>query len=86
MPKRNVWYVYILQCADDSLYTGITINLNARLDEHNNDKKGAKYTRARRPVTLVYSEQCDNRSQASKREYEIKKFNRQQKLALINSA
>lgn len=78
------WVVYILRCADDSLYTGITMDLERRLIEHNSDnKKGAKYTRARRPVTPVYQESCDNRAHASRREYELKKLSRLQKQTLI---
>ncbi|PHS32844.1 MAG: endonuclease [Sulfurovum sp.] len=79
-----MYYVYILKCFDDTLYTGITTELARRLDEHNHSDKGAKYTRARRPVTLVYSENFIDRSLASKREYEIKKkMNRAMKLDLI---
>lgn len=78
-----MWYVYILCCNDDSLYTGITTELERRIDEHNMSKQAAAYTRARRPVKLVYSEQHDSRANASKREYEIKQFSRKQKLALI---
>lgn len=79
------WSVYILRCADDSLYTGITIDVERRLNEHNTDNlKGARYTRARRPVKLIYQENCQDRSDASQREYQIKKLSRQQKLALIN--
>ena len=78
------WYVYILRCADDTLYTGISTNLDRRVKEHNsNDGKGAKYTRVRQPVRLVYSEQVDNRSEASKREALIKKLSRKDKLVLI---
>lgn len=81
------WTVYILRCADESLYTGITTQLDRRLSEHNRDnKKGARYTRARRPVTLVYSEQCDNRSQASQRESVLKRLSRTQKLQLISTS
>ena len=73
-------------CADDTLYTGIATELERRIDEHNTSEKGAKYTRARRPVTLVYSEKHKDRSSASKREYEIKKkMNRAKKLQLIAS-
>ncbi|MBX2848275.1 MAG: GIY-YIG nuclease family protein [Acidiferrobacterales bacterium] len=80
------WTVYILRCADDSLYTGITINVSRRLSEHNSDnKKGARYTRARRPVELIYQEKCQNRSDASQREHQIKQLSRSQKLALIES-
>lgn len=79
------YFVYILQCADDTLYTGIATDIDRRLDEHNTSDKGAKYTRSRRPVTLVYSEAFPDRSSASSREYQIKKkMNRAQKLQLIN--
>jgi len=79
-----MYYVYMLECADGTLYTGITTDLERRLEEHNGSEKGAKYTRARRPVTLVYSEKYPDRSSASKREYEIKHtMNRTQKLILI---
>lgn len=67
------YFVYILQCADDTLYTGIATDINRRLNEHNTSDKGAKYTRSRRPVTLVYSEGFPDRSSASRREYEIKR-------------
>lgn len=74
-------YVYILQCCDGTLYTGWTTNLEKRIKTHN-EKKGAKYTRSRTPVTLYYREQCDSKSQALKREAEIKRMTRQQKLRL----
>ncbi|MDB4511985.1 GIY-YIG nuclease family protein [Arenicella sp.] len=78
--------MYILRCADDSLYTGITIDVLRRVNEHNNDNtKAARYTRVRRPVKLVYQENCHDRSAASQREYQIKQLNRLQKLALITS-
>ena len=81
-----MYYIYIIQCADDTLYTGITTELERRIEEHNGSDKGAKYTRVRRPVKLVYSEECADRSIASKREYEIKKkMNRAEKLKLIGS-
>lgn len=80
------WYVYLLKCSDNSLYTGITTDLKRRLSEHNNDnRKAAKYTRARRPVKMVYFELCESRSDAGIREYEIRKSNRQKKLELIAS-
>ncbi|MGB5868199.1 MAG: GIY-YIG nuclease family protein [Arcobacteraceae bacterium] len=78
------YFVYILECSDKSLYTGITTNVEKRLNEHNNSPKGAKYTKARRPVKLVYSEPSEDRSSASKREYAIKKLTRIKKLQLIN--
>jgi len=74
----------MVQCADETLYTGIAKDLKRRVKEHNESEKGAKYTRARRPVKLVYSEKFTDRSTASKREYEIKKkMTRMQKLKLI---
>jgi putative endonuclease len=80
-----MYYVYIVQCADDTLYTGIATDLIRRIEEHNSSEKGAKYTRVRRPVHLVHSEVFPDRSLASKREYEIKKkMSRAQKLALIH--
>ena len=79
-----MYYVYIVECVDRTLYTGIAKDLERRISEHNESEKGAKYTRARRPVKLVYSEEYPNRSSASKREYEIKKkMSRTQKLKLI---
>lgn len=78
------YYVYILECSDTTLYTGITTDIKRRVDEHNNSQKGAKYTKLRRPVKLVYSEECVDRSSASKREYAIKKMSKAQKLALFS--
>ncbi|RLA84546.1 MAG: GIY-YIG nuclease family protein, partial [Epsilonproteobacteria bacterium] len=66
------YFVYILKCSDNTLYTGITKDIAKRLDEHNTSPKGAKYTKARRPVELVYNESSLDRSSASKREYAIK--------------
>ena len=81
-----MYFVYILRCMDDSLYTGITTELSRRVEEHNFTDKGAKYTRTRRPVTLVYFEKHRDRSLASKREYEIKKkMTREMKLKLIST-
>jgi putative endonuclease len=84
----NDWFVYILRCADDSLYTGITTELDRRVAEHNDKSKklGARYTRSRQPVTLIYHETFESRSLASKREAEIKRLKRQQKLLLITSS
>ncbi len=79
-----MYYVYIVRCADETLYTGIATELERRIEEHNSSQKGAKYTRVRRPVSLVYQEEFPDRSSASKREYEIKKkMNRSEKLKLI---
>jgi putative endonuclease len=76
------WYVYILQCADGTLYTGITTDVNRRLNEHNSGK-GAKYTRTRLPVMIVAVTEAGSRSEASKEEYRIKQLTREQKLKLI---
>ena len=77
------WYVYIVKCSDNSLYTGITVDLERRVEEHNTSNKGAKYTKSRRPVHLVYSETHQDRSSASKRESAIKKLSRSEKLILL---
>ncbi len=82
MTIKVQWFVYILRCADESLYTGITSNLNRRLTAHNSGR-GAKYTRGRGPHELVYSEACGDRSTASKREYAIKALSRKDKISLI---
>jgi len=86
MPSNQSWYVYVLKCADNTLYTGITIDTERRLHEHNTDNTlGAKYTRVRRPVTLVYQEKLESRSLAAKREYQVKKLKRVDKERLINN-
>ena len=85
MEEEKEWWIYIVACSDESLYTGITTDRERRIAEHNNSKKGAKYTRNRRPVDLVYSEMHPDRSTASKREYEIKKLSRAEKLKLIST-
>jgi putative endonuclease len=83
----KAWCVYILRCADDTLYTGITVELLRRVGEHNSDNVlGARYTRSRRPVTLAYVEEHASRSDATKREAALKKLNRKSKLALVNGA
>jgi len=82
-----MYFVYMVKCADNTFYTGIATELERRIEEHNSSEKGAKYTRTRRPVELVYSEEHPDRSSASKREYEIKKkMSRGEKLKLIASA
>jgi putative endonuclease len=78
-----MYYLYILQCADKTLYAGITVDLARRISEHNSSKLGAKYTRARRPVKIVYSQKFRTRSTASKAESQIKKMSRGEKLSLI---
>ena len=79
---ENNWYVYILRCRDDSLYTGIGRNVDRRLAMHNRGT-GAKYTRGRGPVELVYTQACPDKSAALRRELEIKALPRQKKLELI---
>ena len=74
MTYNDSWYVYIVRCNDETLYTGITKDLDKRINEHNSRNHGAKYTRFRRPVTLVYTEQVESRSNAAKREYQLKKM------------
>lgn len=81
-----MYYLYILKCADKTLYTGITTDLKRRIAEHNDTNLGAKYTSARRPVKLVYSRKFKNRSMASKEESRIKKLKKSEKLELISFA
>ncbi len=76
------WYVYMLRCGDGSLYTGCTNDLSRRLSSHRRGK-GAKYTRSRLPVTLVYREEAGDKSAALRREAEIKRMDRAGKLSLI---
>ncbi|MEB6243927.1 GIY-YIG nuclease family protein [Staphylococcus gallinarum] len=76
-------YIYIVKCSDGSLYTGYAKNVEQRVAKHNNGQ-GAKYTKIRRPVKLVYQETFDNKSDALKREYEIKTYSRAKKLKLIS--
>jgi putative endonuclease len=77
------FHVYMLRCSDGTLYCGSTKDLVRRIREHNSSKLGARYTKARRPVELVYSEECDSWSAALKRECALKKLKRAEKLALI---
>ncbi len=77
------WYVYILRCADDTLYTGITNDMDRRLKAHNSGS-ASKYTRVRRPVTMVHREEVDTKGEALRRELQIKAMSRQQKMALFN--
>ena len=81
-PKAT-WFVYLVRCQDDTLYCGIAKDLNRRLEEHNSADKGAKYTRGRRPVELVYTEKAASRAQATQREGRIKRMARAQKMTLI---
>lgn len=76
------WFVYVLKCGDGSLYTGITNNLTKRILAHEQGS-GAKYTKGRAPFSIIYKERYKNRSDATKRELEIKKLSRQEKLELV---
>jgi putative endonuclease len=83
LKRKPAWTVYILRCADGSLYTGITRDVARRVEEHNSSRLlAARYTRSRRPVVLVYQEKAATRSAASKREYRIKRMARGDKLKL----
>ena len=84
MAVKSSWYVYMVRCKDDSLYTGISTDVSRRVEEHNSDLKGAKYTKARQPVTLVYKKRCKDRSGASKAEAALKHLSRTEKLKLLN--
>lgn len=77
------YYIYILECVDKTLYIGLTNDLDKRIVAHNTLKTGARYTKARRPVTMKYSEEFKTKSQALKREWALKKLSRKQKLDLI---
>ena len=80
----KTWFVYILRCADETLYCGITDDVPKRLEAHRSGK-GAKYTRGRGPLELVYTEECDSYSAALKREYAIKQLPRSEKMKLIET-
>ncbi len=84
--KRSSYYLYILQCADKTLYTGITTDVSRRVTEHNKSVLGAKYTTSRRPVKLLYTQKFTDRSSASVAEAKIKKMKRKEKLKLIISS
>ena len=77
-------YTYIVECADGTLYTGWTTNVQKRVKAHNEEKSGAKYTKAKRPVKLVYYEGYETKEEAMRREYAIKQLTRKQKLELIH--
>ncbi len=87
--KNTTWYVYFLRCADNSLYAGITTDIERRVKQHNHcNRTGAKYTRVRRPVKLAYLEEAQDRQGASQREYQLKQLSKAEKEQLIkeNSA
>lgn len=79
------WYVYILKCSDATLYTGVTTDIERRFREHKEGKTGAKYTRGRFPLEVVYTETCASRSEAQKREAVIKKLTKKEKELLAKS-
>jgi predicted GIY-YIG superfamily endonuclease len=81
---EKVWKLYILRCGDGSLYTGITVDVEARFAQHCHGT-GAKYTRGRGPLELVYQEECGDHSQALKREYQVKSLSKPEKMAMIQS-
>ena len=78
-----MWYVYIAQCKDKTFYTGVTTDLKRRISEHNDSSLGAKYTKGRRPVKLVYSARRKDKSRAQIEECKIKKLSRAEKIKLI---
>ena len=82
---QPAWFVYLVRCHDGTLYCGIAKDLNRRLEEHNSADKGAKYTRGRQPVQLVYTEEAASRAQATQREGQVKRMARTQKMALIKA-
>lgn len=86
MSCSPTWFVYIVRCNDNSLYTGITTDIPRRVAEHNGKKKSARYTRVRQPICLVYSETAASRADACKREAQIKSLSRSAKLALISAS
>ena len=86
MSTPNAWFVYIVQCSDDTLYTGICCDVQRRIHEHNKLKSAARYTRSRRPVRLVYQEQVSCRRAATRREHRIKQMKAEEKRALILQA
>ena len=79
----KVWYLYVLRCSDDTLYTGVTTDPHRRLREHNTSNRGAKYTNTRRPTQMVYCEEHEDRSSAQKAEHKFKKLTREQKEKII---
>ncbi len=82
MSMEKCWSVYILHCGDGSLYTGVAVDVAARLEVHRSGR-GAKYTRGRGPLELVYAEECGSHSEALKREWAIKELSREEKWKLI---
>jgi len=84
--STSLWFLYVVQCNDESLYTGVTTNVSRRIHEHNKTSRGAKYTRSRRPVCLVYQENHGDRSLAQKAEHQFRKLTRIQKEKVIKES
>lgn len=84
--ETDRYFVYIVQCKDKTLYTGIARDVESRVKEHNKGINGARYTKSRRPVKLLYQEPVEGRSEAQSREYEIKQLTKEQKLTLIKDS
>jgi len=82
----KTWFTYMVRCNDNSLYTGVTTDLTRRVNEHNSKSKGAKYTRNKQPVVLVYHKAQDNRANACKYEYTLKKLPKNKKEQLVTHA
>lgn len=81
---KIMWFVYMIECSDNTIYTGVTTDIERRLSEHNHSNKGAKYTRTRRPVKLLKTFEFETRQMACKEEYRIKQLTKKEKLKLIN--
>ena len=79
-----MWWLYVVRCGDGTLYTGVTTSVERRIREHNGSSRGAKYTKARRPVELVWTKEYKNRSEAQSAEYNFKKLFHKQKWEIIN--
>lgn len=77
------WYVYMIRCENDTLYTGVTTDVDRRFKEHKEGKTGAKYTRANKPLAVVYTKRFKNRSNAQREEWKIKKLSKAEKETLI---
>ena len=80
------WFLYVVRCKDNSLYTGVTTDVDRRLFEHNSSKRGARYTRYRRPIKLVYWERHLDQSEAQQAEYKFKQLNKKEKERIVNDA
>jgi len=82
--EKSKWFMYVVECADGTLYTGITTNIKRRINEHNFGNKGSKYTRSRRPVKLMLTKEFESHSIAAAEEWKFKKNSRKRKIEIIN--